>query len=37
MTIKRIRKDKCEHKFIVKGDVGFCCRECVKCGYFEVM
>ena len=38
MTIKHIKnKKECDHSFVVKGVIGFCCRECIKCGYFEVM
>lgn len=28
---------KCNHSFIIKGVVGFACRECTKCGYWEVL
>lgn len=31
------KQDKCNHSFIVKGEIGYCCRECTKCGYWEVM
>lgn len=37
MTVFKVSQSDCKHKFVIKGDVGFCCRECIKCGYFEVM
>lgn len=34
--MKKIYKP-CKHNFLIKGRVGFCCKECTKCGYWEVL
>ncbi|QQG33401.1 hypothetical protein P7_105 [Pectobacterium phage vB_PcaM_P7_Pc] len=36
MTVKSVKQQNCEHKFITKGSVHAFVRECTKCGWYEV-